>query len=251
MGIKVALDGQGADELLAGYKHYHLNLLFEHLTKGYFKSAKEVMGDFLSGNFIQKLTLSLRNNLPESGKRLLRDLYGYGFICKHDQIDKFQLGESYDQKFKALTLAGYLWKQHTVGLKNLLYYGDIVSMANSVENRSPFMDHRLVDYAFRTSPELKVKNGLNKYALRKLDSFRKFRHVLIRKKVGFNTTVPTNIKIKEIKSYNLDLLCDHGLVNRKGFKKFISSNSYTHPKFERLVFRLIQVNRWFKLFYEK
>ena len=38
------------------------------------------------------------------------------------------------------------------------YYGDIVAMANSVENRSPFMDHRLVEYAFSCDESLKVKD---------------------------------------------------------------------------------------------
>ena len=52
--------------------------------------------------------------------------------------------------------SNYLKMQHDQGLENLLYYSDIVAMQSSVENRSPFMDYRLVDLSFQCGYFLKV-----------------------------------------------------------------------------------------------
>ena len=74
------------------------------------------------------------------------------------------------------------------GLNTILHYEDISSMQQSIEIRSPFMDYRLMEFAFSIPNELKFKNGL-------LKSYREKRLVkcyLIllqknRKKIGFNT----------------------------------------------------------------
>ena len=50
-GIKVAIDGQGADELLAGYKHYHLILLPFYLKKFKFKYAFQVIKEIFTTGF--------------------------------------------------------------------------------------------------------------------------------------------------------------------------------------------------------
>ena len=83
-------------------------------------------------------------------------------------------------KYKPLNyLNRYLKKQHAIGLENLLFYGDIIAMKNSIENRSPFMDHRLVEFSFSKSHELKVNKSINKYVLRKNKGYLKFKNLLI------------------------------------------------------------------------
>ena len=47
-------------------------------------------------------------------------------------------------------------------------------MKHSVENRSPFMDHRLVDYAFEADGYLKVNGSTDKYVLRRGEIYEHF-----------------------------------------------------------------------------
>jgi len=51
---------------------------------------------------------------------------------------------------------------------NLLYKMDIASMANSLEVRNPYLDYRVMEYCFNMPQELKVKDGTQKYLLKKL-----------------------------------------------------------------------------------
>ena len=51
-----------------------------------------------------------------------------------------------------------------------LRFNDRVSMAYSTELREPFLDHRLVEYAFVQPYEYKINNGIQKYLLRELVS---------------------------------------------------------------------------------
>ena len=63
------------------------------------------------------------------------------------------LDKSHDDAF----FNNYLINQHKNGLIYLIYYGDIISMLYSVENRSPFLDHRLIEFAFSTDSFFKVQ----------------------------------------------------------------------------------------------
>ena len=95
-----------------------------------------------------------------------------------------------------ISFNNYLIQQHKIGLTNLLYYGDIIAMKHSVENRSLFMDHRLVDYAFEADGYLKVNGSIDKYVLRRGEIHERFRDLLERRKIGFASPISPTIKKK-------------------------------------------------------
>ena len=89
--------------------------------------------------------------LPERFKKVGRWFYGYEKFFVNYKNNKTELQTIQMIKSKIQTsnyLNKFLIKQHSDGLANLLFYGDIVAMKHSVENRSPFMDHRLVEFSF-------------------------------------------------------------------------------------------------------
>ena len=53
-------------------------------------------------------------------------------------------------------LNSYLINQHINNLVYLIYYGDIISMQYSVENRSPFLDHRLIEFSSQLTHSLRL-----------------------------------------------------------------------------------------------
>lgn len=134
--------------------------------------------------------------------------------------------------------------QHNIGLANLLYYGDIVAMANSVENRSPFMDHRLVEMVFSSGFSLKVDNGRNKAALRKHPTYNTFQDILNRGKIGFASPIAWRIKNKMVDDLKGSRILDWHIFNRTILSKFLTSNAAMSAKYERFLFRLFQVYLW-------
>ena len=254
-GFKVSLDGQGADELLAGYKTFYFSHIAESLKDFEFKQALNTFSamlrqktQFQYGVFTIGL-MFLRLNAPSSMRKFMRRIYGYQrfFTNYNDQSyreSKYFLCPSVKASFG---LNSHLIGQHIGGLRNLIYYGDMVAMNNSVENRSPFLDHRLVDFVFSRDSKLKVFNGIEKYALRAMSRYNKYSDILNRDKVGFESTIRYETKLKMQNILRISPILKWPIFEKELFR-FINSSSFLSQKYERFVFRLFQVHLWSEQF---
>lgn len=247
-GIKVALDGQGADELLGGYQTYYPELILTYLRRGQFQEAYYCLRDQIEFGFVSSIILYLRNKLPAYARKLMRSLYGYErlFSRYQDPCDNHSSVTRRKSK-NASALNRYLIFYHELGLENLLYYGDIVAMKNSVENRSPFLDHRLVDFSFGSEEALKVYRGQNKYALRKTRVYEMFREELDRRKIGFSSDIGLDIKKKILSELRLSPIVSWPIFS-KTFKTVLDGEIFLSMKYERLLFRIYQVHLWAEIF---
>lgn len=175
--VTVLLDGQGADELLAGY-HPYFSVYFNELKrrdKNLWKAETAAHSEIHFGtnlaNKTAKLKNSLKNYLPESLKtkisRTKVKINLNGFLSKDFIESQF---ENYFllQEKQPETLAETLYKAtFGGGLEDLLRYADRNSMAHSREVRLPFLSHKLAEFLFTLPPEMKIKNGTTKYIMRK------------------------------------------------------------------------------------
>lgn len=94
---------------------------------------------------------------------------------------------------------------HTWLSDNLLERGDRMAMAASIENRPPFLDHHLVELAFRVDSALKVKDGSSKWIVKQVARRYLPANIVDRKKVGFR--VPLDEWFRgELGDYAHDLL---------------------------------------------
>lgn len=156
-GITVTLDGQGADEMLAGYSGYPGQRLRSLVETGQFAQAWHFMNNWSqwTGRNRTLATKYLASEL--SGGRLyelLRKLNGMGNLPAwinpaplHERgiaIQKPRIRPEFDTKGRRVTdeLALALTRR---GLPGLLRHGDRNSMRFSVESRVPFLTHELVD----------------------------------------------------------------------------------------------------------
>ena len=161
-GVTVLLDGQGADELLAGY------------LPSYYYWLRQAVKEFKVKQIIDGFEGMVKNRV-----------FGrMGFVRKMIQSLNLKSGEEYEWfedrfrrrartsspcsvKFKN-ALDDYLYRLfHYLKLPALLHYEDRNSMAFSLETRLPFLDYRLVEYAFALPPEQKINAGMTKVILRK------------------------------------------------------------------------------------
>ena len=248
-GVRVALDGQGADELLAGYKTYFILVSPWYLMQGRFKQAYLALKDQLRFGFLSSLILFLRNVMPPFFKMFMRMIYGYERLFRKVRCTKTQrwIKVEDDWNNNSNFLNRYLIRQHNLGLENLLYYGDIVSMAHSVENRSPFMDHRLVDFAFAHDDRLKLHDAIDKYVLRNSEPYRNFSDILDRQKLGFPSDIFQSTKKSMVDELRKSKIFDWPIFDKKT-RCFVKSEKILTKKYERLLFRLYQVHVWNEIF---
>lgn len=171
-GIKVLLDGQGADEILAGYHKYYKWYWQELFRRARLRRSGElqkarslgVKEPFGWRNVVAALWPELASVVLEK-QYLLRSLRHRDF---HRDFVKHQSGEAYYASPACFSLNGALhFNTFTYGLEELLRYADRNAMAHGREVRLPFLSHELVEFVFRLPPEFKIREGRTKWLLRK------------------------------------------------------------------------------------
>ncbi|MBW7835266.1 MAG: asparagine synthase (glutamine-hydrolyzing) [Sphingomonadales bacterium] len=248
-GIKVALDGQGSDELLAGYKNYFMLVIPWFFFRGKFIQAYYCLVDQFRFGFTMAIILYLRNILPSSGRRLMRISYDYErFFRKFSSEPRKEIVVRKLSKVRnSNALNRYLIWHHSLGLENLLFYGDIVAMRTSVENRAPFMDHRLVDFVFQHDEKLKLYNAIDKYAIRTLPIYREFKDTLDREKIGFSSDIKKETKLSIIEKLRSSSILKWPIFTQS-LSTFLMGEGMLNSKYERFLFRLYQVHLWDQIF---
>ena len=244
-GSIVVLDGQGSDELLSGYETYHIPVILDCVRTLDFKGVWQALKLWRRHGFRRRLLIFMRERGGPRLRRLMRRVYGYGALVRES------VPAPENEKWKSLPEEGrfrshlnrHLEWQHDYVLENLLFYGDIMAMKNSVENRSPFMDYRLVEAAFAMDHRFKVRDMMDKYVLRRTGTFERNRDVLDRKKVGFAVTFTT-----EERHRMLDAILTGPLPGLPIFKNAGSMlrdrDRMVGNKMHNVLFRLFQVHLW-------
>lgn len=199
--VKVLLDGQGGDELLAGYLEYYASFLKTLIFKKDFRVIKELIC-FLILHPKSAYELFSKMRMREKRKGMLSS----GFILKYKDMDV---------KY-AEDLATKLLNDITRDkLPALLHYEDRNSMAFSIEARVPFLDFKLVEYVAKLPLDKRLKNGMTKVIFR--EAMKGILPERIRKrrdKMGFVT--PEEVWVKTmLKDWVMDILTSESFKNRK------------------------------------
>ncbi|MFC1975744.1 asparagine synthase (glutamine-hydrolyzing) [Chloroflexota bacterium] len=179
-GVKVVLDGQGADELLAGYPKYPAFYMQQLIRTGQISSF---LREFLALREVAKerttlnLTLVAYLILPwwiksfvsglnwhfkgRHSLKILQDDFRHNFSGR-----KLSLAEESRSQFQQNLTRKLYSDMTTFMLPALLRHEDRNSMAFSVESRVPFLDYRLVEFVFSLPQNYRVRNGWSKWILR-------------------------------------------------------------------------------------
>ncbi|MEW6212939.1 MAG: asparagine synthase (glutamine-hydrolyzing) [Acidobacteriota bacterium] len=203
--VTVLLDGQGADEMLAGYIPYFINR-YADMAEGWRLVAlwRERRGFHARHEraFPLSMKMLLARMLP-GAYRLLRDSAnrsqpaspnGMSAWCGRNWLIEFadeqptELGTS-----KRDGLTRKLYQDAMQGeLQELLRYGDRNSMAFSREVRQPFLDHRIAELLFALPPDCKLFDGETKVVLRRAVKDLIPKAILRRQdKLGYQAPLPT------------------------------------------------------------
>ena len=163
-GVKVLLDGQGGDELLAGYRAHLGFRLADLLARGRLRELKaEVAGTEHSR--VALATAVARPFAPEGLVRAVRARARGSLV--HPELRGARSagvdGSPFPDRLRRYQQLVLMRR----GLPELLRYEDRNSMAHSLEARVPFLDHRLVELCFSLPPEELIRGGVTKSLLRR------------------------------------------------------------------------------------
>lgn len=196
--VTVLLDGQGADEYLAGYNKYWvvlLNQLYASGSKSYPKECAQVetlLGYRHNPGFNVGMMLRyprLHRMLSKFKKALLPSAPTPLPKILHGDLQR-QLPSSILRDDVLFDDLNQTLKQSVLfsGLQDLLRFADRNSMAHSREVRLPFLSHELVEFAFTLPASLKMHDGWSKYVLRRSQASRLPEEICWRKeKIGYVT----------------------------------------------------------------
>ncbi|MEJ2628012.1 MAG: asparagine synthase (glutamine-hydrolyzing) [bacterium] len=233
--VKVTLSGDGGDELFAGYDTYRahvfaqkfykwlpgkplFNFLAEKISptekkKGLINSYKR----FIRGTWLPERLYHVRWMVflqqQERAKLLSKDILD-SIADTHPYDFIYQYAEQLDENTDDITRTGYI-DLKTYLVDNILVKVDRMSMATSLETRVPFLDHRLVEFAFSLPPRLKMKFFKTKYILNKTFWHDLPKEVQNRDKQGFSIPIKNWIR-EELKPMMTDYL-DETRIGQQGF----------------------------------
>ena len=172
--VKVLLNGQGADEYLGGYGQFLFSRYADMVRK---MKISELLGDSRNLKNIRPVSNTellrgvLYHLLPTKFNRMLSRLSGNTSHLK-GIVNSKKIGVNFKHPFDFIpveyssvqNISEHLTFYST--LPKYLHWEDRNSMASSVEARVPFLDHRLVEFAYNLPDNYLEKNGISKRVMR-------------------------------------------------------------------------------------
>jgi asparagine synthase (glutamine-hydrolysing) len=189
----VLLDGQGADETLAGYTkylHWYLQELYTTDKSRYKSELRAIKENHpslqwgITNKLAALLPIAATNRLEKRAAHQLiwRSHLEQDFVSAH--FSKLLIQKPFVKKLNDLLY----YNSMQFGLQELLTYADKNAMANGVEVRLPFLQHELVQFVFSLPSHYKIQQGFTKYLLRKsIDKKLPDEIVWRKEKVGYET----------------------------------------------------------------
>lgn len=228
---KVLLDGQGADETLAGYHKYYKWYWQELFRKNKLRKSGEIAAAREKG--IEE-PFTWQNKIaswfPSFASIVMERQYLLKAIRQEDldrEFVKHQSREAYYTPPDLFTLNGVLhFNCFVYGLEELLRYADRNAMAHGREIRLPFLSHKLAEFVFSLPSSFKIRNGWTKWLLRESMKDRLPENIVWRRdKVGFEPPQKTWMQQKDIREAIRE--AKKTLVNEKVLKPEVLDKKIT------------------------
>ena len=162
-GIRVTLDGQGADELLGGYVGHQTAYLTQLVRGLRLHSLVREAAGIVSLNGFKALQ---QRSLDTAAILLGRSPRQAGWHAQWLAPELARAGTREALHCRDDLAQRLLLDATRTNLPRLLHYADRNSMAFGVEARLPFLDHRVVDFAFELPPTARIHHGWTKHLLR-------------------------------------------------------------------------------------
>jgi len=130
-------------------------------------------------------------------------------------------------------------------LPGLLTMSDRASSAYSIENRSPFLDYRIIEFSYQIPPKFKIKDGRTKYIIHKVAEGIVPKEIVERKeKIGF--VVPINHWFaNSLKAWKAEIIDN---LHKRNCKFINTETTNGRGEFDRKLYHMIGIELWHRQF---
>lgn len=252
--VTVTLDGQGADEELAGY-HYFFGYFFKDLLKHakFGKLASEISHYIFKHQSLLgiksflyfMLPIQLRTQARIKEKGYLNPI----FVKKYKESNTIS-----NNLYSSGSLNEALLDHFEYKLEHLLKWEDRNSMWFSLEARVPFLDYRLVEKVMATSSEMIINKGMTKHLLR--ESMKNILPEKIRSrvdKIGFRTPQDEWFRTPLWKNVIIDILKSksfkqRNLINTQKALDLYQKHLSGRINISKEIWKWVHLEMWFRIF---
>lgn len=260
--VKVVLTGEGADETFAGYRRYYWAQKRQGLLKWLPRVGKNALqfAEKININSRHLRTLSLllepdqfiayMENIALFNKKERQGLLGQvlknvtgEYTFAHRQKETFILAGNNNLLEKMLYTDAKFWLPDDLLLKM-----DKVSMAHSLEARVPFLDHKLVELAWRLAGRMKYRGSISKYILRQ--AAEEFLPAVIRKRAKHAFDLPLKRWLRQdLFDFSQELILEmefikKGWLNRKYILQMLRDQKNGRYDYSLQIFALMTLSLW-------
>ena len=273
--VKVVLTGDGGDESFGGYDRYLANQILVHYRKLPLALRRELI-PFLLNMFREKTARkswrqSIRwfnsmSMLPE-GESYAR---GISFFSFENEQKKMLYTPEFQSRLEGVdSLDGILSRftdDHVRGQLNKMTFCDLmirvpeyscikidrITMMHGLEARSPFLDHKLVEFTATIPPRLKLKKTKRKYLLKKIAKEYLPAEIVGLPKRGFGSPINTWLRggLKGFSDYLLrddSLLVQHGLLNQRYINLLLDDHVSEKVNNGNRIWSLVNLEIWYRI----
>ncbi len=274
--VTVALNGDGGDEAFAGYERYFASRLADYYS---------LIPAALRENVIEQLVKNLPESTAKKGffKRLKRFVKAAGLPSEErytewmttfsDEMKSFLYTSELKENLSHVNSSSFLKKAFESAqagdfLDKLLYVDtvtylpndllvkmDRMSMVHSLEARSPFLDHKVMEFAAAIPHNLKLKRMTTKYILKKAMKNLLPQKIISRGKAGFG--VPIGVWFKEeLKEFAYQILLDkrarkRGYFNSKFIEQLLEEHIMGKIDHGNRIWALLVLELWHQTFIDR
>jgi asparagine synthase (glutamine-hydrolysing) len=271
--VKVALSGDGGDELFGGYDHYKAERLlgwYGRVPRWMRRSALGLLGDDpgrtatkkhgvrralarLEDALVHPAFLSQARFMVRSGEAVRRGL----LVDAANEEAEGGWAEPFAAIVRDSPFRDGLAHQQFIDLKSflvddILFKTDRASMAASLEARVPYLDHELVEYAFRIPDAYKLRGFVGKWILRRAFRGRVPDVVLRRRKSGFSVPIASWLRAG-LSPVAHDLLAPErlrrqGLFEPERVGRLLDDHQALRADHARILWALVMFQAWWDRF---
>jgi asparagine synthase (glutamine-hydrolysing) len=255
-GTIVVMEGQGGDEAFGGYAQYNVLALLDFLGAHRLKAAPHIADLFRemiqAFGARQVIGWTVREVAPWTLRRYRQSYGALSALNAEFVLDGMDVENETGIETRP-TSGSRLGNRMRVDhgrdvLPQLLHYGDAVSSAHGVETRLPFLDFRLVEWAFRSSNNGKIFNGKAKWILRQF--LKECGQILISQrtdKKGYSNTIARWL----VEGPSKDLLLNSGsavraFCDQRKVERLIKIAAAGNTNVAQHIFRLVTTEIWLK-----
>ena len=270
--VKVALVGDGGDEMFGGYDRYRAHLMADRygwipglISRSPFFALLEAVSTEKSRRnlpgrmrrFLEGWELPARERnalwLANPGARRISRLYSRDFAARVAGIDPTRALGPIENSWRSPTMLASILRsdQERYLPDDLLFKADITSMAFGLELRSPFLDHRIVELAASIPARQKVRGGTGKWFLRRVYEGRIPRPVLRGRKAGFG--IPLDHWLRgDLHGVARDLLLGAGAhsrpyLNRDAVAAVLKIHHAGQRNYDEMIWTLLIFETWLRV----